>query len=96
MILSDIDNETLAALSDMFGIRAYGIDTKYFTPSDKNTIGATFSGLFLWNRIVWIAVGFIILFLSYFITTVMLLISVAVILPFKTIFGLFVNANSEI
>ncbi|MDB4534586.1 hypothetical protein N9242_06920, partial [Vicingaceae bacterium] len=65
-LLSDIDNETLAALSDMFGIRAYGIDTKYFTPSDKNTIGATFSGLFLLNRIVWVIIGFVILFLSYF------------------------------
>lgn len=65
-LLSDIDNETLGALTDMFGIRAFGIDTKYFTPSDKNTIGATFSGLFLLNRIVWIIVGFIILFLSYF------------------------------
>jgi hypothetical protein len=65
-LLSDIDNETLAALSDMFGIRAYGIDTKYFTPNDKNTIGATFSGLLLMNRILWIALGFIILFLSYF------------------------------
>ena len=64
--LSDIDNETIASLSDMFGIRAFSTDTKYFTPSDKNTIGATFSGLFLLNRIVWIIVGFVILFLSYF------------------------------
>lgn len=65
-LLSDIDNETLAALSDMFGIRAFGIDTKYFTPSDKNTIGASFSGLFLLNRMVWVVIGFGILFLSYF------------------------------
>jgi hypothetical protein len=64
--LSDIDNETIASLADMFGIRAYSTDTKYFTPSDKNTIGATFSGLFLLNRIIWIIVGFVILFLSYF------------------------------
>ena len=64
--LSDIDNETIASLSDMFGIRAFSTDTKYFTPSDKNTIGATFSGLFLLNRIVWIIIGFAILLLSYF------------------------------
>jgi hypothetical protein len=64
--LSDIDNETLAALSDMFGINAFRIDTKYFTPSDKNTIGASFSGLFLLNRMVWVTIGLGILFLSYF------------------------------
>ncbi|MGB0882528.1 MAG: M1 family metallopeptidase, partial [Vicingaceae bacterium] len=65
-LLSDIDNETLAGLADMFGIRAYGIDTKYFTPNDKNTIGAAFSGTLLLNRILWVTVGFAILFSSYF------------------------------
>ena len=64
--LSDIDNETLAGLADMFGIRAFSTDTKYFTPNDKNTIGATFSGILLMNRLVWITIGFAILFLSYF------------------------------
>ncbi len=64
--LSDIDNETIAGLSDMFGIRAFSTDTKYFTPNDKNTIGATFSGILLMNRLVWITIGFAILFLSYF------------------------------
>jgi len=65
-LLSDIDNETLAGLADMFGIRAFSIDTKYFTPNDKNTVGATFSAILLINRMIWVAVGFGILFLSYF------------------------------
>ena len=65
-LTSDIDNETIAALSDVFGIRAFSIDTKYFTPNDKNTIGASFNGLLLLNRILWAVVGFVILFASYF------------------------------
>ncbi|MDG2265677.1 MAG: hypothetical protein P8L91_01715, partial [Candidatus Marinimicrobia bacterium] len=44
----------------------FSTDTKYFTPNDKNTIGATFSGILLINRLIWIAIGFVILFLSYF------------------------------
>ncbi|NQX99192.1 MAG: hypothetical protein HRT73_15135, partial [Flavobacteriales bacterium] len=65
-LTSDIDNETIAGLTDIFGSEAFSHDTKYFTPNDKNTIGATFSGLLLLNRIIWLAFGFIILFASYF------------------------------
>jgi len=65
-LLSDIDNETIGALLDTFGIRAYSIDSKYFTPIEKNTISAGFSGLLLINRLIWIAFGTIILMISYF------------------------------
>lgn len=64
--ISDIDNETLAALTDAFGIRAYSLETKYFTPLEQNTISPSFSGLLFLNRLVWMAVGFVILLLSYF------------------------------
>lgn len=64
-LLSDIDNETIGALADTFGIRAYSIDSKYFTPIEKNTLSVGFSGLLLYNRIIWSALGLIILFLSY-------------------------------
>ena len=36
-LMSDVDNETIAALSDIFGINTYTIETKYFTPVEKNT-----------------------------------------------------------
>ena len=62
---SDVDNETMAALTDMFGINTYSIETKYFTPADKNTISPGFSGVLFWNRLIWIGVGAIILMLSY-------------------------------
>ncbi|MCC1483840.1 ABC transporter permease/M1 family aminopeptidase [Winogradskyella immobilis] len=65
-LVSDIDNETIAGLSDIFGMNTYNIETKYFTPVEKNTISPSFSGLLLQNRLIWSVLGVIILLLSYF------------------------------
>ena len=65
-LISDIDSETIAALTDTFGIRAYALYTKYYTPIEKNTLSPGFSGLLILNRVVWIATGVIILLSSYF------------------------------
>lgn len=62
---SDIENETLAALTDSFGIRTYSIQSKYYTPIEKNTLSPGFSGLILINRIIWSLVGTAVLLLSY-------------------------------
>ncbi len=64
-LTSDIDNETIAGLTDIFGAKAFSIDSKYFTPNDKNEIGVTFSGILLMNRILWSIMGAIIMLLSY-------------------------------
>src|SRR5262249_41642857 len=40
-----------------FGARAFALITKYWTVADKNTLSAGFSGLLLWNRLLWIGVG---------------------------------------
>jgi len=65
-LMSDVDNETIAGLSDIFGINTYSIETKYFTPAEKNTISPGFSGILFWNRLIWTGVGILILMLSYF------------------------------
>lgn len=65
-LLSDVDNETIGALSDTFGLRAWGVHSRYFTPMEKNTLSPTFSGIFFYNRVIWFAIGIVILFLSYF------------------------------
>lgn len=65
-LISDIDNETIGALTDTFGVRTYAIVSKYFTPIEKNTLSPAFSGLLLWNRIIWFALGSGVLILSYF------------------------------
>jgi len=65
-LISDLDNETLGALLDPFGIRTFAIVTKYWTVEDKNTLTAGFNGLLLMNRIIWIAVGLLIMTFTYF------------------------------
>ncbi len=65
-LISDIDSETIAALTDTFGIRAYALDAKYYTPIEKNTLSPSFSGLQILNRLIWIITGIIILTISYF------------------------------
>jgi hypothetical protein len=65
-LASNIDNETLAALTDTFGIRTYNIDTKYATVVEKNTVGASFSWLLVVNRLFWLSIGTLILLASYF------------------------------
>lgn len=64
--ISDLDNETIAALTDTFGVRAYALSAKYFTPIEKNTLSPSFSGLLLLNRLIWTITGIIILIISYF------------------------------
>ena len=64
--MSDIDNETMAGLMDTFGIRAYSVEAKYYTPAEKNTISPGFHGILLWNRLVWLGAGLLILLPAYF------------------------------
>lgn len=65
-LLSDVDNETIAGLTDSFGIRTYSLASKYFTPVEKNTLSPSFSGILLMNRLLWMGIGSAILMLSYF------------------------------
>ena len=65
-LTSDIDNQPLAAMVDIFGIQAYSIDIQYYTPAERNTIAPSFSGYLLKNRLLWMGIGLVILFISYF------------------------------
>ncbi len=65
-LLSDIDNETLGALVDSFGIRTYSNVSKYYTSTEMNTLNPSFGGLLLLNRLLWIGVGSVVLLFSYF------------------------------
>lgn len=63
--LSDLDNETLGALTDTFGIRTYSVVSKYYTPLEKNTLIPSFSGLLIWNRLIWLGVAAILTIVAY-------------------------------
>ena len=64
-LTTDVQHETWAALLDPFGIRTFALATKYWTVADKNTLVIGYSGLLLWNRVIWLAAGAAIFAFAY-------------------------------
>ncbi|MEP6736399.1 MAG: M1 family aminopeptidase [Chryseolinea sp.] len=62
----DIENEWLATLLDPFGFQPESIMAKYMTVADKNMHGVPLRGTLLYNRIIWVGIGFLILVTAYF------------------------------
>ncbi|MDX2151951.1 MAG: M1 family aminopeptidase [Bryobacteraceae bacterium] len=56
-LTSDLKNEALAAMVDPFGGRAFSLATKYWTVAERNTQWLPLQGLFLWNRVLYLALG---------------------------------------
>ena len=53
----DIDNKLLASLLDPFGIKAFSYLTEYWSSQEKNTNLVTWSHFYLYNRLLWLAIG---------------------------------------
>lgn len=49
--------EPYVFLVDLFGINTLNLVTRYWTPAELNTQLAPLTGMFLWNRLIWIALG---------------------------------------
>jgi hypothetical protein len=64
-LTTDLQNQKLAALIDPFGTNTFRIATKYWTVADKNSLTLGYSGLMLWNRLIWLAVGALIFAFAY-------------------------------
>ncbi len=65
-IVSDIDNKLIGALIDPFGfIAAKGV-TQYWSIEEQKIKTIPLTGYFLYNRILWGAIGTFFLFLGYF------------------------------
>ncbi|MEP7216424.1 MAG: ABC transporter permease, partial [Anaerolineaceae bacterium] len=58
VLLRDPAYDTIASLSDPFGVTALQRGTRYWTATDRNTMLPPFAGLMLYNRLIWVAVGF--------------------------------------
>ncbi|WP_294960304.1 M1 family aminopeptidase [uncultured Flavobacterium sp.] len=56
---------SLAAKIDPFGLAAFLEQTRYWTSIEKNTQLISLSGNFLFNRILWICISFLLVFVSY-------------------------------
>lgn len=57
--------ETVMAWAEPFGSSAYGLVTKYWTAVERNTLNPPLQGVLLWNRLIWIVVGFALLAAAY-------------------------------
>ncbi len=64
-LLRDLDNKTLAALSDPFGVIATARLTEYWTIAERNSRVVPLEGVLLWNRLLWVGVGVLLLAFCY-------------------------------
>lgn len=55
----------IAALLDPFGMSGFRSVTEHWTASERNTLLPPVAGNFLWNRVMWIAIGFALLGLTW-------------------------------
>jgi len=62
---ADITETTLAAMIDPFGGNAVARLTQYWTPFQRNTQIVPLAGVLLWNRILWLGIGAVILAATY-------------------------------
>ncbi|HLL55907.1 MAG TPA: M1 family aminopeptidase [Myxococcaceae bacterium] len=64
-LTSQLENKTLASLVDPFGITAMETLTQYWTVAERNTRLVPLSGVYLWNRLLWVGVGLAFLALTF-------------------------------
>jgi ABC-2 type transport system permease protein len=62
---SSPESMAMASIADPFGIAAFFEQTQYWTPYQKNTELISFSGLFMWNRVIWMLFSSAIMGVTY-------------------------------
>ena len=61
-LTQDVENKDIASILDPFGFRTLEIITQYWTPEEQNNLTIPFDKRLLWNRVIWVGLGFILLF----------------------------------
>ncbi len=64
-LIANMENQTAASFVDPFGGQAFTTLTKYWTVAEKNSLLTPVSGEFLYNRLLWLAVGAAVFTLCY-------------------------------
>ena len=59
--LQQLENRTLAAMLDPFGVRAIREMTRYWSVAEQNNSVLSLTGPLLWNRVMWVAIAVVIL-----------------------------------
>jgi ABC-2 type transport system permease protein len=65
VVAGQMSMHTVGALWDPFGRAAYGDVTRYWTVADKNSLSPAFTGILMWNRILWIGIAGVMLAAAY-------------------------------
>ena len=62
---SSLQYETISALLDPLGDQAKEIISKHWSTYDKNHLTYSMTGVFLWNRVVWIGISILVFITGY-------------------------------
>ena len=64
-LASELQSKTSAAILDPMGVNLVDISAQYWTAAEKNSQLFGLSGLVLWNRVLWLALGTLALGITY-------------------------------
>lgn len=64
-MLQNLDQKSLAALLDPFGLQAFIYETQYWTPAERNQFLVPLTGYVLYNRLIWVGIGLGALVVTY-------------------------------
>lgn len=65
-LTQDLENTDLVSLLDPFGIGTYSNVIRYWTPEEQNSLTVPFSGMLVWNRLIWVGIGLLALLYTLF------------------------------
>lgn len=65
-LTQDIDNKDLVKVLDPFAVNTFILETRFYTPTEQNTLLVPIKGLFLVNRLMWSGIALLILLITYF------------------------------
>jgi ABC-type transport system involved in multi-copper enzyme maturation permease subunit len=63
--VGNLKNEKVATLLDPFGFSPFVLSTRYWTVFERNHNVLPVEGVFLWNRVLWLAIGLIVLAVTF-------------------------------
>ena len=64
-VLRDLGDKTLSSLVDPFGLRASAVITEYWSIAERNSQLVPFTGLLVWNRLLWVGVALAVLAIAF-------------------------------
>jgi ABC-type transport system involved in multi-copper enzyme maturation permease subunit len=65
-LTQDIENKDLVSLLDPFGSGTFQNIIQYWTPEEQNSQTVPFTGMLVWNRVIWVGLGLSALFFTLF------------------------------